>query len=188
MGFCHGAAGAVVYGCADLGGDVLDECAAAPDVQRLRALADGEDGLVKIEGVLDEELVDGGAVGVGVFALGDSRFAVFLGIDVGGAAGEEDAMAGGEDLGNALRGLMERDGNGCGSGGVEGVEVLRQAALVVGGGFGDVARAGRFGYGDVDGHDFPSRGIIATPTTNDLSFATQAGKATGESGTGKSKE
>jgi len=114
---------------------------------------------VEVEGVLDEELVYGGAVGIGVFALGDCGFAVFLGVDVGGRAGQEDAVAGGEDFGYALRRLVQRDGDGRGSGRVEGVEVLGQAALVVGGGVRDGTRAGGLGYGDVDGHGFPLWGL-----------------------------
>jgi hypothetical protein len=157
VGFGDCAAGAVIYGCSNLRRYVLNEGAAAPDVEGLGALADGEDGFVEIEGVLDEELVYGGAVGVGAFALGDGGLAVFLGVDVGGAAGEEDSVAGGEDFGHALRGFVKRDGDGCGSGGIQRVEVLREGAQVVGFGVFDEAWTGGFGYGDVDRHDVPLR-------------------------------
>src|SRR5580698_3231654 len=65
MSLCHSAAGTVIDRCANLARDVLDQSAAAPDVQRLRALADGEDGLVQVKGILDQQLVDSRAIGVG---------------------------------------------------------------------------------------------------------------------------
>ena len=69
MSFEDFATGGVVDGADevlfDLGGDVLDDCSAAPDVEGLRSVADGEDGFVEVEGVLDEEFVDGGAGWVG---------------------------------------------------------------------------------------------------------------------------
>jgi len=49
----------------DGGLEVLDERAVEPDVQGLHSAADGEDGLVETEGVLEEKLVDGGAGWVG---------------------------------------------------------------------------------------------------------------------------
>ena len=102
MGFQHGAAGAVVDCGSDLRGNVLDQRAPAPDIKGLNALADGENGLVEIKGVLEEELVDGCAVSVGALGLGDGRLAVFLGVDVGGTSGQEDSVAGGEDFRYAL--------------------------------------------------------------------------------------
>jgi len=56
-----------------------------------------------------------------------------------------------EYFGYALRGFMERDGNGDCSRGVDGMEVLGQAALVVGEAVGDVQGAGGLRDGDVDG-------------------------------------
>jgi hypothetical protein len=138
--------------------DVLNKCAAAPHVEGLRSLAYGEDGFVEVEGVLEEQFVDGGAQGVGGFAEGIGGFAVFLGIDVGGRAGEQDAMAGGEDFGDALRGFVKRDGDGRSTGGVQGVEVLREGSKVVGCGVLDVLRAGGLRYGDMD-HGFPLCGL-----------------------------
>jgi len=145
------AAGCVVDGGRDFARDVLDEGAAAPDVEGLGAVADGEDWFLEIEGVLDEEFVDGGAGWVGSSTLGDGLPPVFLGIDVGAGAGEEDSVAGGEDFGDPFLGFVEGDGDGDESGGVEGVEVLGQAALIVGDGVGDVGGAGGFGDSDVEG-------------------------------------
>ncbi len=68
-------------------------------------------------------------------------------------------MAGGEDFGYALRGFVERDGDGCGSSRVKGVEILGKGALVVGGGVLNIAWAGGFRDGDVDGHGLPLGGL-----------------------------
>jgi hypothetical protein len=130
----------------------------------LEALADGEDGLLEVEGVLHEELVHGGAVRIGRFALRDGGFAILLGVDVGGGAREKDAVAGGENFGDALGRLVERNGDGRGSGGIKRVEVLGQRTQVVGGRVGDGARAGGLWDGDVDGHGFLSTGIIGART------------------------
>ena len=62
VGYGYGAAGGVIDG---QEAEVLDEGSAAPDVEDLDAEADGEDGLVEVVGVLEEEFVD-------VFA-GDGR-------------------------------------------------------------------------------------------------------------------
>ena len=132
--------------------DVLNQGAVEPGVKGLEALADGEDGLVEVEGVLEEEFVDGGAGIVGRGGVGAGGFAVFLGVDVGGGAGQEDALDGGEDFGDALRGFMEGNDDGCGAGGDERVKVLGQGALVVGGGVGDGGVGAGFGDGDMDGH------------------------------------
>jgi hypothetical protein len=70
VGFEDAAAGAWLTARCRSGWGCPGSGAAAPDVEGLGALADGEDGLVEVEGVLDEELVDGGAGGVGVAALG----------------------------------------------------------------------------------------------------------------------
>ncbi len=152
VGFVDGAAWFVVEGVRLLGGNVLEEGAAAPDVEGLGSVADAEDGFVEVEGVLEEKLVDGFAGGVGGSALGEAVLRVFLGLDVGTAAGEEDAVDGGEDFGDALGGFVEGDEDGSGSGGVERVEILREGAGVVGEGVFGVLRAGGLGNGDADGH------------------------------------
>jgi len=54
---------------------------------RLAGLGRCRGWLVEIEGVLEHELVDGGALGVGWGAGGDGVFAVALGVDVETAAG-----------------------------------------------------------------------------------------------------
>jgi hypothetical protein len=160
VGFDDAAVGSVIDIRPYLVRQVLVEGASTPDVEDLQALADGEDGFVEVEGVLNEEFVDGGAGRVGVLAGGDGRFAVGLRVDVGGRAGEKDALAGGEDLGDALRRFMEWDGDGCGSGGVQGVEVLGEGALIIGGRVGHEERAGWFWNGNVDGHSIELLGYL----------------------------
>ena len=129
------------------GFEVLDERAVAPDVERLRAVADGEDGLVQVEGVLQQELIDGGAAGIGGAALGDAGLAKPLRINVKAAAGEQNAVDAGEQAGDAVLALVEGHEDGRGSGGVEGGDIGRQRALVVLG-----VAAGGFGNGDSDSH------------------------------------
>ena len=128
------------------GGQVLNEGAVAPDVEILHALADAEDGFMEVEGVLEEQLVDRGARGVGGIAGGDRSFAVALGVGVETAAGKENAVGGGEEFGDAIGALVEGDDDGDGAGGVERGDVGREGSLVV---FGV---AGGFRYGNASGH------------------------------------
>ena len=67
--------------------DVLDERAVAPDVQRLRAVADGEDGFAHTVRVLEKQLIDIVACRIRRGRAGMGRFAVLLRIDIGGRAG-----------------------------------------------------------------------------------------------------
>jgi hypothetical protein len=147
VGLGDGAAGSVIDRGIDLGFEVLEQGAIAPDVERLGAMADGEDGLAEIEGILQEELIDGSAAGIGGAALGDAYLAKPLRVNVIAAAREENAVYAGEQAGDAVGALVEGDEEGGGSGGVERGDVGRQGALIV---FG--VAAGRFGDGDADGH------------------------------------
>ena len=72
--------------------DVLHECAVAPDVQRLGAVADGEDGLAHTVRVLQKQLIDVVACRIGRGGAGMSGLAVLLRIDIGGRAGEQNAI------------------------------------------------------------------------------------------------
>ena len=100
VGDGYGAAGGVVDG---HGGEVLKQGSAAPDVEHLGAEADGEDGLAEVVSVLEEELVDVFAGGVGGVALLDGLLAVLLRVDVGSRTGQEDALAVGDELGRGRR-------------------------------------------------------------------------------------
>jgi hypothetical protein len=131
VGVGDGASRAVVHGDAADGGQVLNEGAVAPDVEGLGAVADGEDGLLEVEGVLEEKFVDCCAGGIGGAAGGDGSFAVALRVDVEAAAWKEHALGGGEKFGDAVGTLVEGDEDGGGTGRVEGGEVGRQGALIV---------------------------------------------------------
>jgi len=113
------------------GGEVLDEGSAAPDVEGLQAEADGEDGLVEVMGVLNEELVYIFAGGVGGAALGDGVLAVLLGVDVGGAAGEEDGLAGVDEVGCFGGGGGEGDRDWLAAAALDGGSVLGPGLTVV---------------------------------------------------------
>jgi hypothetical protein len=114
-------------------GEVLDQGAAAPDVKDLDAEADGEDRFVEVVGVLEEELIDVFARGVGGGTLGDGVLAVLVGVDVGGAAGEENGLAGIDEVGDRDWGGVEGDLDGLASAAFDSDCVLRPGALVVGG-------------------------------------------------------
>jgi len=86
---------------------MLDESPVAPDIQGLCAVADGEDGLVQAECILEEELVDGCPAGVGLAALGDAIFAISLWVDVIAAAGEQYSLYSGEQPGHAILALVQ---------------------------------------------------------------------------------
>ena len=79
----------------------MNQRAPAPDVEDLDAEADGEDGLVEIVGVLEEELIDVFARAVGGSALGDRILAVFLRVYVSWTAREKDGLAGVNEVGNS---------------------------------------------------------------------------------------
>ena len=95
------------------------------------AEADGEDGLVEVVGVLEEEFVDVFAGGVGGIALGDGVVAVLLRVDVGGAAGEQDGLAGVDEVGGLAGGGVERDFDGDAAGSGDGFGVLGPGLGVV---------------------------------------------------------
>ena len=98
MRFDHIAAGLVIDGRFQ----ILNERTAAPHVQRLRAVADGEDWLAKIEGVLQEQFIGCSANGIVGSAPWSSRFAIARGIDVVAAARQQNTVDAGEELGNAF--------------------------------------------------------------------------------------
>ncbi len=112
--------------------EVLNEGATAPDVEELDAEADGEDGFVEVVGVLEEEFIDVFARVVGGGALGDGILAVFVGVDVGGAAGEEDGLAGVDEVRNGDGCGEERDLDWLAAATLDTGCVLRPGALVVG--------------------------------------------------------
>ncbi len=145
VGYGYGLSGGMVHG---HGGEVLDKGSSAPDIEGLDTEADGEDGLVEVMGVLDEEFVDVFAGGIGGGALGDGFLAVLVGVDVGGAAGEEDGLAGVDEVCGLAGGGVEGDFDGLAAGFGDGFGVLVPGVPVV---FG--VGAGRDGNGYAGLHD-----------------------------------
>ncbi len=70
MSFEHGTARSVVDLGFTCGGQILNKGAVEPDVETLSAVADGENGFVEIEGVLQKQLLDGFTGWVGGIAGG----------------------------------------------------------------------------------------------------------------------
>jgi hypothetical protein len=91
---------------------VLQECAATPDIQRLDAEADAKDRFVEVVGVLKEEFVNIFARVVRSGALGDGVLAIFVWVDIGWAAREKDGPAGVNEVGDFGGGGFERDFDG----------------------------------------------------------------------------
>jgi len=136
-------AGGVVDG---HGHEVLDQRSTAPDIEHLRAEADGEDGLMQVVRVLQEELVDVFPGGVGGIGFGLGELAVLLRVDVGGRAGEQDGLAGGDEFGCRGGWVGERDFDGSAAGLGDRGGVLRPGlaiVFVVGGGGDRDGDAGR---------------------------------------------
>jgi hypothetical protein len=103
MGIENFPAGAVIDRCCQ----VLNQRAIPPDVEALQTGADGEDGLVEAKGVLQQELVYGGARRVSGATFGDTGFAVSLRVNVVATARKQDPLNGEENAGNAILSLME---------------------------------------------------------------------------------
>jgi hypothetical protein len=83
---------------------ILDEGAAAPDVEVLATKADGKDGFVEIVGVLEEQFVCIFAGVVRRRSLREGIVAVALGVNVGGASREKYGVAGTGEGGDIGRG------------------------------------------------------------------------------------
>jgi hypothetical protein len=129
---------------------VLDKRAAAPDVEDLNTEADGEDGLVEVVGVLEEELIDVFAGAVAGGALGDGILTVLVGVDVGGTAGEENGLAGIDEVGDFYWRREEGNLDGLAATALDSERVLGPGALVVGdiGAGGDRNRDAGTGIGE----------------------------------------
>ena len=149
VGYGYGASGGVV----DWHGDqVLDESSAAPDVEGLGAETDGEDRLIEVVGVLDEEFVYIFTGRVGGAALGEWVLAVFLRVYISRATGEQDGMAGVDEVGGLAGSGVERDFDGFAAGAGDSFGVLGPGLAVVfevsAGGDGDGYAGFHAGYHD----------------------------------------
>jgi len=95
-------------------------------------MADGENRLVKVEGVLEHKLIHCSAGRVSFAALGDWIFAISLRVYIEAAAGEQDPVHPGQQFGYAILPLVQRHDNRDCASGVQGGEIWGQRALIVG--------------------------------------------------------
>ena len=121
MRLCDVAAGTVIHA----GLEILHELAVPPDIHGLGAVADSQDGLAKIEGVLEEKFVHRGSGGVGLAAFWNPLFSITLWVHVESAAGEQNALHSGEQLGNAPLWLVERNDDRLGASGLQRLAIWR---------------------------------------------------------------
>jgi len=127
--------------------EVLYERAIEPYVQGLRAAADGQNRLVEVEGVLQEELIDGGAGWVGLATFGEHSLAVSLRIYIEFAAGQKHSLDPGKEAGYTVLMLVQRNDDGGSSSGTEGGKIGRQCPLVI-----SRIYTGGLGNGNMDAH------------------------------------
>jgi len=94
-------------------------------------VADGENGLVEVEGVLEQELVNGGSGRVGLTTFWNSIFSVSLWIDIKLAAGQENTLNPREQTGDTIRALVQGNDDRRSTCRTKGGQVERQRPLVV---------------------------------------------------------
>src|SRR5690348_9262609 len=109
---------------------MLDERAAAPDIQHLGTEADGKDRLRLLLSGLKQQGVDLLALRVGIGGIGIAGLSEAGGINIGSAAGEENCVAGGGQLGGYGR-VAKRNCNRLAARALDCLGVLRPGALVV---------------------------------------------------------
>ncbi len=83
---------------------MLDQRPAAVHIQDLQSVTDGQHRLPHVVSILQKQLIDGVAFGIGRSGFGIALGAVLGGINVGPAAGQQDAVA----MRNQLHGLGGR--------------------------------------------------------------------------------
>src|ERR1035438_6579789 len=109
-------------------GQFLVERACPPHVERLQPVADAENRLAHVVGILQQQLIGVIAKRVGGRGLRMPLGAIFLGIDIGGAAGQKYAIAALNGLRDLRVGSRRRNDDGLSSGGANGPLILRQRA------------------------------------------------------------
>jgi hypothetical protein len=147
VGIHDRATGAMIH----LGLYVLNQGAVAPDIEGLGAVADGEDGLLEVEGVLKQDFIDSGTSWVGWAALRNWIFAKSSWVDIETTAGQQDALNAAKESDYAILALVQRNNDWGHAHGVEGGKIGRQRTLVV-----FCVAAGWFRDGYVERHGFPS--------------------------------
>ena len=90
-----------------------------------------EDGLMEVECVLQQKLVNGSAAGIGGAALGSARLAKPFWINIIAATWQQNSVHRGKQASDAVLALVQRNDDRHCPGGVQGGNVRRQGALVV---------------------------------------------------------
>jgi hypothetical protein len=111
--------------------DVLDERSLAKDIEALKAVADSEDRLAKLVGVIEKKIIDGVAARISCGSAGRARGVEAGGIDVGVAAGQKYGVAAFDHYFYFCRALVEGDADRFGSSQYNCAFVLRDGALAV---------------------------------------------------------
>ena len=94
-------------------------------------MANGQNGLVEVKRILQEQLVHSRTAWICLPALRDAIFAISLWVNVITAAGQQDALNSQQQPGNAILALVKRNKNRSDSRGMECGKIRRQGSLVV---------------------------------------------------------
>jgi hypothetical protein len=127
--------------------EVLNQGAFAPDIERLGSVADGKNGLLEVEGILQQKLIHGSAAGISFATLRDWVFAKSSWIHIEAAARQQDALNSAEQPSDTILAFVQWNDDGGHTRRVEGGKIGGQRALVV-----FSVAAGWFGDGDMEGH------------------------------------
>ena len=122
------AASRVIHG---KNGQILHQRPAAPDVQNLDTEANRKERLVEIVGILKKKLIDIFASAVRRCALGHGILPVLVRVDVRGAAGKKNALAGINQVGDLNGRRVERNLDRLAATAFDSNRVLRPRALIV---------------------------------------------------------
>ena len=123
----HFPARLMVYPCLQ----ILNQGPIAPDIQGLRSVTNGEDRLVKIECVLQQQLVNRGSRAIDLATLWNRIFAISLWVYVEAAARQHYPADPCQKRCNPFLRLMKGDDDRCSPDCFEGCQVSRQRPLIV---------------------------------------------------------
>jgi hypothetical protein len=113
------------------GGEILNQGSSAPDIQRLGSETDGQEGLIEVMGILDQEFVNVLTRWIGGIALRNRILAVLLWVYIRRRAGKQNPMAGVDEVYCLARCGIERDLHGISTGAANRLCILGPGASVV---------------------------------------------------------
>jgi hypothetical protein len=96
----------------DCGLQILNQRPVQPHIQSLHSLADGEKGLVEVEGVLEQKLVNGGSGRIWLATFRNRIFAISLRVHIKLAAGKKHSLHPREQPGHSIRPLVQWNDDG----------------------------------------------------------------------------